>query len=436
MIAGLWIALVVLSLMIFLAAAANYSLRTRAIALVAEHLQRQGREEELSWLTRSREQLGHATAIVRTAASLGFVIVLLTIIEAYGQAGWGRNLWAFVLGFLAFVVISVSVPSACAKYAAGAMISVTLPLLRAIHLITFPALRFYEWIDTIVRRLTGAPEQGAIELASRVEREIMSLVNEGEMQGAVDEHEKELIESAIEFGDIDVENIMTPRTEIVAMEKTATLTEAKALIREEGHSRIPIYEESIDNILGVLYAKDLLHIENESEFDMAATLRTVPFVPDNKLVSELLQEFRETKKHMAIVLDEYGGTSGLVTIEDILEELVGEIEDEYENEDEGQQEPIARIDDETIDVDARVRIDEINDSLDLQLPEHEDYETIGGLVFSSLGRIPRVGDHCELENVKISVLAAEPRRIKRVRLNLMPPPSPDATSDVAGSAPS
>lgn len=420
-----------LILMVTIISSMNFALRTRTIALVAEHLQESGREEDLQWVTKWRERLSLGTASLRTLSSLAFVVAVVNVVENNGHDAWQRDVRMFFVSLVFLTVFGVIVPASCAKYAAGPVISMCLPFLRLVHIVTFPVLRLYDWIDAVVRRLAGAPEQSALELASRVEREIMSVVNEGEMQGAVDEHEKELIESAIEFGDIDVENIMTPRTEIIAIPKEATLAEAKELIRKEGHSRIPVYEETIDSILGVLYAKDLLHINEGDSFDLAGVMRKVPFVPDNKLVSELLQEFRERKVHMAIVLDEYGGTSGLVTIEDILEELVGEIEDEYEDEvTEQSEDPISRIDDETVEVDARVRIDEINDSLDLSLPEHEDYETIGGLVFASLGRIPRVGEQCELENVKISVLAAEPRRIKRLRLNLVPP-SRNESSDVA-----
>ncbi len=421
MITGLWISAIVLVLVITMFASANLMLRTRTIAMVAEHLRDSGRDEDLRWLTTRREQLSIGTAILRMLAALTFVIVMLNLLEQYGFGPWQRNAWTFVISFSVLTVFGIAIPSACANYAGSSTISASLPMLRLVHMITYPTIRFCDGVNAVVHRLTGAPEPSELELANRVEREIMSVVNEAEMQGAVDEHEKDLIESAIEFGDIDVENIMTPRTEMVAIEKGATLTEAKNLIRKEGHSRIPVFDESIDNILGVLYAKDLLHVDEEDTFDVTGVMRTVPFIPDNKLVSELLQQFRECKVHMAIVLDEYGGTSGLVTIEDILEELVGEIEDEYEDDD-TDQEPISRISDETVEVDARVRIDEINDSLDLSLPEHEDYETIGGLIFASLGRIPHAGEQCEFENVKIRVLTAEPRRIKRLRLDITPPP--------------
>ena len=227
-----------------------------------------------------------------------------------------------------------------------------------------------------------------------------------------------MIESVIEFGDTDVGEIMTPRTDIVAIDKNASLADAKQLIADEGHSRIPVFEETIDNILGVLYAKDLLPFADNDDFEVARVMRSAPYIPDSKPVDELLQEFNDRKVHIAIVLDEYGGTAGLVTIEDILEELVGEIADEYED---AEPDPIQRIDDQTVEVDARVRVDVLNHELDLTLPEHDDYETIGGLVFSSLGRIPQVGETCSLDNVRISVLDAEERKINRLRLEIAGP---------------
>jgi CBS domain containing-hemolysin-like protein len=233
--------------------------------------------------------------------------------------------------------------------------------------------------------------------------------------GAVNEEEQEMIESIMELRDSDVSEIMTPRTEIEAVEHIATLAEIKALIGRIGHSRIPIYEDNIDNIIGVVYAKDLLHVGDYENFDARQVMREALFVPETKNLRDLLHEFRTRKVHMAIVLDEYGGTAGLVTIEDILEELVGEIVDEY---DEDEPEPLTRIDANTVDIDARMRVDELNEELGIALPEEDDYETIGGFVFSHLGHIPQAGERCTHENVEIEVIDAEPRRIIRVRLHI------------------
>ena len=248
------------------------------------------------------------------------------------------------------------------------------------------------------------------------------VVSEGERHGAVDEEEKEMIESVIELTDTHVEEIMTPRTDVVALAKDADLGTVLSTIRAKGHSRIPVYDGTIDTILGVLYAKDLLQLEDGTPFDLTAVMRKVLFIPESKLVRELLHEFQERKVHIAVVLDEYGGTTGLVSIEDILEELVGEIRDEF---DPTAPVELKRIDDHTVEVDARMRIDELNDDLKIELPEDEDYETLGGFVFSRMGRIPKVGEHCAHNNINIEVIAAEPRRVTRLRLNIASPSEND-----------
>ena len=187
-----------------------------------------------------------------------------------------------------------------------------------------------ELLIGLVRRLAGVLKgnRQATE-ADQIEKEILDVVSEGEASGAVHEEDADMIESVMEFGEKEVGEIMTPRTEVRALPATVTLAEAKEFIEREGHSRIPIYGENIDEIKGVLYAKDLLSVE-DSAFDLGRIMRKVPFVPETKRIPDLLHELREQKVHLAMVLDGYGGTAGLVTIEDIVEEIVGEIADEYE----------------------------------------------------------------------------------------------------------
>jgi CBS domain containing-hemolysin-like protein len=182
-----------------------------------------------------------------------------------------------------------------------------------------------------------------------------------------------------------------------------------------GHSRVPVYKQNIDNIVGVVYAKDMLTEigKDKAEFRLKDKLRDAYFVPETKLLRVLLHEFQNQKLHMAVVLDEYGGTAGIVTIEDILEELVGEITDEYEN---VPAKKIKKINEETIEVDARVYIDDLNDEFDVELPEEGDYDTVGGFVFSHLGYIPKALETFEYENLKFTISSAEARKIKRIRI--------------------
>ncbi len=411
-----WLAAAGLVVLLALSAMLNLCLRTRSIVAVAEKFRRVGRENELRWVIDHREDLILATATIRTAAALALLLVILELVELQGALSPWRDVAAFLVAFFVVLIVGVGVPSALAKYSAGTVVGATLPLLRVLRPVVAPFLRFLDAIDSIVRRLLGAAPRNGETCATDVEQEILNIVSEGKLQGAFDAQEQEMLESVIQFGDIDTGNIMTPRTDIVAIDKNATMHDAIELIRKEGHSRIPIYDETIDNVLGVLYAKDLLLIDPNESFDLTGIMRAVPFVPDNKPVDDLLEEFKDRKVHMAIVLDEYGGTSGLVTIEDIIEELVGEIADEYEA---PEAVMLKRIDDRVVEVDARMRVDDLNDELDISLPLHDDYETVGGLVFSKLGHIPKTGEQCHHDNVEIRVIAAEPRRINRVRLEIV-----------------
>lgn len=204
----------------------------------------------------------------------------------------------------------------------------------------------------------------------------------------------------LEFRDTTVGEIMTPRTEMSGIEVNTSLSEAVEIVIREGHSRYPVYKETIDNITGMLYAKDLLKELNQPDGsgDISHYLRKPFFVPESKKLRSLLHNFQNQKVHVAVVLDEYGGTAGLVTIEDILEELVGEIVDEYEP---PQPEPIKKIDEYTIEVDARHEVDELNDELAINVPEDEDYETIGGLCICQTG--PYTNDGRDLRARKSAI---------------------------------
>lgn len=424
--AALWLLCIALSSLLFMSATANLCLRTRSIHAVYERLERSGREEDLWWLTESRDHLSLATATLRTAVLLVLLLVILEICELSGLEHFRRNVASFAATFAIVLIFGVTVPATIAKYSAATVVVATLPAFRLLHTVLYPALRVWDTVDRATGRLLGAPAPTPEAEADEMEKEILNVVSEGKRQGAVDEQETEMIRSIIEFGDTDVAEIMTPRTDINAIEAQATLDDAKKMIAESGHSRIPVYEVTIDNILGVLYAKDLLFVNSAEEFDLSKLMRKVPYIPDSKPALELLQELKDRQVHIAIVLDEYGGTVGLVTIEDIIEEVVGEIADEYEPRED---EPIVRIDESTIEVDARMRVDELNQELGLDLPEHEDYETIGGYVFSSLGKIPRVGESCSHGRIRINVVAAEPRRINRLRLHINTPPDSKEESE-------
>src|SRR4029079_18827832 len=220
--------------------------------------------------------------------------------------------------------------------------------------------------------------------------------------GVVDEEERQMIESVIAFHDTHVGQIMTPRPEIFALEAGCTLETVKGRIAESGHSRIPVYQGTIDQIVGVLHARDLLKfLGNPPEaFTLKDFLRPAFFVPETKPLRDLLHDFRLQKVHIAIVSDEYGGTAGLVTIEDIFEELVGDVSDEHEP---AEPAMIVRVNDLVAEADARVYIDELNRVLGLNLPEDAGYDTLGGFVTTTAGKIPSAGTTIEHGGVKYTI---------------------------------
>lgn len=406
---------------------AHLALRHASVGRLSERFEARGRAALFERLLAMRTELEMVMASLRTAAVFGLALVVVKLAEQQNLAsrGWSYS-GAFVVSLLLVVVFGVAVPDAWAKYAGESFLCAMAPGLLFLRGILFPFVVTTRFADGLVRRLSGRPNPDAKSQADDLEQEILDAVSEGELHGAVDEEAKEMIESVIEMRDSQVSEIMTPRTEMVAVEKSTSLADLKRLIQADGHSRIPVYEQTIDTILGVLYVKDLLSVDDRPGFDCTRLMRAALFIPETKNVRALLADFRTKKVHIAIVLDEYGGTAGLVTIEDIIEELIGDIADEHETE---EPQPIRRIDDDTIEVDARMRVDELNEELGITLPEDEDYETIGGFVFSALGKIPSVGEKCDHDNVEISVIAAEARRVNRLRLHIRRPSAAVAANE-------
>ena len=243
--------------------------------------------------------------------------------------------------------------------------------------------------------------------------------NDGE-QGLIEAEGRKLLQSIVDFGNTLVREVMTPRPDMVAISADATLADVRELFQEQEYSRIPVYGENLDNILGLLYVKDLIRLEGASVGahlqDLPQLLRPATFVPETKRVADLLKEFQRKQTQIAIVVDEYGGTAGLATIEDLLEEIVGEIRDEYNVE----TEPIIEESDGSFVLSGKVNFDEVRDRLDVEV-EPEGFETVGGYVLTRVGRVPSVGEKFELDGMDVEVLEAERRRIHRVRFKRRPP---------------
>ncbi len=260
---------------------------------------------------------------------------------------------------------------------------------------------------------TVVPGRGLRQGPFSLPQELIALADAAVEDAVLDEDERDLIESVIEFGDTIVREVMVPRTDMTTVGLGVSVEDALEVTSAAGFSRVPALGENVDDVVGLVYVKDLIRAELDGRPDqtVAAMLRPSRFVPETKKVSELLKEMQREKFHMAIAVDEYGGIAGLVTLEDLIEELVGEIVDEYDVE-----EPLVeRQLDGTLRVDARISIDELNDLAAMELPEG-DWDTVGGLVFDRFGRVPVVGDTCDVNGYQLRVERLQGRRITRVEI--------------------
>jgi CBS domain containing-hemolysin-like protein len=278
-------------------------------------------------------------------------------------------------------------------------------------------LVFLALSNGIIRLLGG---QTVKEIPMVTAEDVRTLIEVSEKEGLLEREEREMIHSIIDFGDTVVREIMTPRVDIQALDVRTPLQEVRKAVVEGGHSRIPVYEGHIDSVAGILYAKDLLAFwdASQQEWSLRDILRPALFIPKNKKVSDLLQTFRQERLHLAVVVDEYGCTAGLVTIEDVLEEIVGDIQDEYDEEP-----PEYQVGSEgEIIASAKVDLDVLREELgiDLSLPDSE-FETLGGFITAYLGDLPAAGDVIAYGSVELTVLEADDRRIKRVKIVRKPP---------------
>ncbi len=264
---------------------------------------------------------------------------------------------------------------------------------------------------TRLKALIGRDD--AQRVADKFEEDVQELIDEGAEKGVIGADEGEMIQSLIEFGDIVAREIMIPRTDMVTISRDSTLREIIQLFIQYGHSRLPVYQKDIDDIIGVLHIKDLLaYWESPAETILPEeNMRRPYFIPEGKKVTELLAELRARKIHMTIVLDEYGGTAGLVTLEDVIEEIVGEIHDEYDEEDQ----KIIRISGDTILVDARLNLEDLADYLNIELPEG-NYDSVGGFIIDLTGKVPQENEQIKYQDLLMIIRSADDRRVSQIEI--------------------
>jgi putative hemolysin len=401
----------------------TYALRDFSRLRLEEFLEKRA---ALKWLEPTVEhvdELAYVTALCRLLANTAVFIGFLLTFRFEGVSIVVQYILATIASMFICLFCSVAIPHALAHHGAEKIVGFAAPLAHGLRWAMLPATKLMQAVDSLAERAFAnghdeAPEQKEQEL----EQEILDVIEEGAKDGVVDATERQMIESVIGFRATQVGQIMTARPEMIGININASLNEVKHTLEESGHSRLPVYDGTLDKIVGILYARDLLkHLGLPPEvFNIRSAIRPAYYIPETKPLKDLLLDFRLQKVHIAIVLDEYGGTAGLVTIEDVLEELVGEISDEHEPSEPAM---FKRLGENAAEVDARIYIGDLNRHLALNLPEDEGYETLGGFISTTMGRIPKVGQVFEHNGARYTILEAEPNKVNRVKIELLPQPA-------------
>ncbi len=349
----------------------------------------------------------------------------------------GNTHWVPVtaVGMIVFILIFCELtPKTYAIGRAEPVALATAPALRVVHLVVRPITYLLHAIGMWLNRHLVVPIFGGEVSAAwprYTDKEVIELIAAGEAQGDVEEEERDMIEGVIGFADKVVREVMRPRTDMICVPTGTPLLETATVGRDTGYSRLPVYEENVDHIIGIVYAKDMVAVLQADGADITAgeiARKPAPVIPESKSLQETLQMMQRNRLHMVIVIDEYGGTAGLVTIEDLIEEIFGEIQDEY---DFGEAEPVRIIDENTVVMDARVSTDEVEDALGIALPEG-DFDSVGGFILDQLGHLPEVGEKVVWRNLEFTVEGVSENRIQVVRVVRIGPAEPEEEEGANG----
>ncbi len=401
---------------------------------------------------------GHARAMamVRIFFTLATVAAAVLLVSSVRGAVGVRVLDAALVVFgsaVAVWVFNVAIAESLSRDLGERLVYRFSGIVRAAYLAQRPLAPVGHAMDLLVRLFTGSRPQNKGE---SLEQELLDVVEEGEREGQIDEAERRMIEAVVDFKSRTVEQIMTPRNEIEAMELTDNLGEVTAFVRKARHSRVPVFRGSLDDIVGFFYVKDLLRwLAGEGRgagsggvggsnvraggFDLRAILRPAMLVPESKTIRALAEEFVEKKVHVAIVADEYGGTAGIVSLEDIVEEVFGEIQDEYEKAEDEPPRIEVNVGESMAEIDARAYIGDVNKAIEplgVELPESDEYDTLGGYVLSTMGRIPAQNESFEQagpdgSRIIVTVMEATPTRVVLVRVLVRRDEPAEHRSDIA-----
>jgi CBS domain containing-hemolysin-like protein len=382
--------------------------RVKALTMVEE--QRRGAPALLRLVERPERFLNAVLLLVLLCHLAAANIVAVLAEQAFGTIGLAVAVFFEVV---VIFVVAEAVPKTYAVQHPERASLLVAPVVAAIA--GFPLIRLLSRILIGISNVI-VPGRGLKEGPFVSEEELLAMADVAVEEDVIQREERQLIHSIIEFGDTVVREVMVPRPDMVAIEARATVNDAMEVVMSAGFSRIPVYEQGIDDILGILYAKDLMRAVRDQRGDepVRELVRQAPFVPETKRVAELMPEMQKAKTHMAVVVDEHGGTAGLVTLEDLIEELVGEIVDEYDVE-EARVEPLP---DGGVRVNARMPIDELNELLGAAFPQ-EDFDTVGGLIFYLLGHVPTEGEAVDYDGHRLVAERVQGRRIGRVRISTL-----------------
>ena len=398
-------------------------LRNGGRTAIERRLAATGRDAKWRELDKRRLLISHVAA----GKAIGTAILWLALwtIDFSGLPGPEFSVPGFFIGIVSGMVLCWIgldlIATAVSKHAAPATVSHFFWMIRLLNLNTYLISGLVAFIDEVIKRLSGANLEASDE-QSEAEAELLRSIEQTHREGGLDEGAVALLENVVEFSSTDVGEVMTPRTDIDGLEYTDDLAEIRRLIGEVGHSRIPVFEEDLDHIVGILYAKDLVRWlgEIDPNFTLRPLLRRPIVVPETKQVADLLADFQRSEVHMAMVVDEYGGTAGLVTIEDVLEEIVGEIVDEHEPDDE-ELPGLRPVADGVYEVDGNFHIDDLNEALELRLPEEEEYDTVGGWLMACIGHVPATGESYDENGHRFTATATTPTQVERIMIEARTP---------------
>lgn len=350
---------------------------------------------------------------IQTSVLSGIALLIITLAISYVS---------LVLGEL--------VPKRIAMHNPEKISLAVAPIVYFLYRVEKPLVAVLSFSTNLILRLIGIDPANKPEQVT--EEEIRMMIDVGNEEGTIEQSERDMIDNIFEFDDITAEDVMTHRTEIAAVESTSTIPEVVRMAMTEGYSRIPVYKEDIDDIIGIVYAKDMLRFIGKGEESLENRsiepfIREVIFVPESNRCTDLFKTFKDKKIQMAVVVDEYGGTSGIVTMEDLLEAIVGNMQDEYDNE----EEEFSKISDHIFNLDGSMAIEDVEKLLHIKVEDGEDYDTLSGLLTDLLDRIPSPDEHptVQIENVEFTVLLVEDRRIAKVRAEMKQEESPESQEE-------